>query len=44
MDMDDLTKGMSRLESSLSFVPAQLRRKAKGKGKAGASSIKVDAE
>jgi hypothetical protein len=31
--MDDLTKGMRNLESSLSFVPSQVRRKGKGKGK-----------
>lgn len=34
VDMDDLTKGMSKLESSLSFVPTQVRRKGKGKAKA----------
>lgn len=37
VDMDDLTKSMSSLESSLSMVPAQLRRK--GKGKAGVSKV-----
>jgi hypothetical protein len=34
--MEELTKGMKGLESSLSIVPAQLRRKGKGKNKVGA--------
>lgn len=38
IDMDDLTRGMSQLESSLTFVPIQLRRKANGKGKGKATA------
>jgi hypothetical protein len=34
MDMDSLTRSMGTLESSLSLVPNQVRRKDKGKGKA----------
>ena len=37
--MDDLTKGMKALESSLTLVPAQLRRKGKGKSKAGPARV-----
>lgn len=36
VEMEELTKGMKGLESSLSIVPAQLRRKGKGKNKVGA--------
>jgi hypothetical protein len=39
VDMDDLTKSMKSLESSLSMVPAQLRRKGKGKGKTGPGKV-----
>jgi len=38
VDMDDLTKSMKSLESSLSMVPAQLRRKGKG-GKSGVNKV-----
>lgn len=38
VDMEELTKGMSKLESSLTFVPSQVRRKGKGKAKAGAGN------
>lgn len=42
VEMDDLTRGMSKLESSLSFVPSQVRRKGKGKAKAaGAGSAGI---
>jgi len=39
VDMDDLTKSMKSLESSLSLVPAQLRRKSKGKSRAGSAKV-----
>jgi len=39
VDMDDLTNGMRTLESSLTLVPAQLRRKGKGKSKAGPTRV-----
>jgi hypothetical protein len=38
VDMDDLTQSMMSLESSLSMVPAQLRRKGKG-GKVGVAKV-----
>jgi hypothetical protein len=37
--MDELTNGMRTLESSLTLVPAQLRRKGKGKSKAGPARV-----
>jgi len=39
VDMDDLTKSMKSLESSLSMIPAQLRRKGKAKGKTGPGKV-----